>query len=571
MTAEPPTIRSSRVTDLEVAYGEARALFGVSLRRAARVPSPRCSARTVPGSRRSRRRSPASSSRARAGSSSTGEDITGWTAHRVCKLGLAYVPESRNIFPHLTVRDNLWAQIRFTVPRSDAPGRARPCVRDVPDPRRAPPSAGGHALGRRAADAHARPCARGAAEAAHRRRDVARPRAADGRPRVRVARAGRATKASPCCSSSSSWSVRSGFADEAVILRHGLVGWRGQRERGRQRAPRRVPRRRDRVHALREFAFRPPRMRTYVRVRDAGGLGRGDDPARRPRRLLRVGRAARRPSPARPAGHRRGRGGAVVELRGACVRRAHRDGRTTGPAAVPAGDRGHAPDVGLLRGERGGVRGVRRHHAAGRGPVDRRSVPRRRRAPADIGHTHRDRRAVAAATCSSASVCPSRWAWPGPSSSPRSRAAWRSPTVCSWCRPSGELDFLHPLRVERLWGVGPATARQAPRARHHHGRRRRPTHRGVARLDARHRIRTPPATRSPTTAILGRWSSVAADVRSARNTRSVVAAVRPTTSTRSSSAWSTVCRPHARPSGRVGLMALSMAPIDPWSYGVINS
>ena len=74
--------------------------------------------------------------------------------------------------------------------RQRAPGRAGPCVRDVPDPRRAPPSAGRHAVGRRAADAHPRSGVGGAAEAADRRRDVARPRAAAGRPRVRVTRAG---------------------------------------------------------------------------------------------------------------------------------------------------------------------------------------------------------------------------------------------------------------------------------------------------------------------------------------------------------------------------------------------
>ena len=94
-------------------------------------------------------------------------------------------------------------------------------------------------------------------------------------------------------------------------------------------------------------------MRTSVRV------GRGDDPARRPRRVLRVGRAAGRPAPSRPSGDRRRRGGAGRQLRGQGVRRPHRDGRGPGPPAVPAGDRRAAADVGLHRGQQGGVRGVR--------------------------------------------------------------------------------------------------------------------------------------------------------------------------------------------------------------------
>jgi len=117
MTAEAAAAPLLRVTDLEVAYGEARALFGVSFDvRAGSVT-------TVLGANGAGKSSLAS---AIAGvvSPSAGhiefdnEDITGWTAHRVSKLGLAYVPESRNIFPHLSVRDNLWAQIRFTVPAS---------------------------------------------------------------------------------------------------------------------------------------------------------------------------------------------------------------------------------------------------------------------------------------------------------------------------------------------------------------------------------------------------------------------------------------------------------------------
>jgi branched-chain amino acid transport system ATP-binding protein len=35
------------------------------------------------------------------------QDIAGWPSHRIARLGLGYVPENRDVFPTLTVRQNL--------------------------------------------------------------------------------------------------------------------------------------------------------------------------------------------------------------------------------------------------------------------------------------------------------------------------------------------------------------------------------------------------------------------------------------------------------------------------------
>lgn len=48
-----------------------------------------------------------------------GADITGWPAHRVARAGIAYLPEGRGIFPHLSVADNLRAMLRYGVPRAE--------------------------------------------------------------------------------------------------------------------------------------------------------------------------------------------------------------------------------------------------------------------------------------------------------------------------------------------------------------------------------------------------------------------------------------------------------------------
>jgi len=104
------------ITDLEVAYGEARALFGVSLSVATG------SVTAILGANGAGKSSLASAIAGvvhpRAGRVVfDGHDITGKSSHAIAKMGLAYVPESRNLFPHLSVKDNLWAQLRFTLPR----------------------------------------------------------------------------------------------------------------------------------------------------------------------------------------------------------------------------------------------------------------------------------------------------------------------------------------------------------------------------------------------------------------------------------------------------------------------
>jgi branched-chain amino acid transport system ATP-binding protein len=105
------------VTDLDVFYGDAQALDRVSLT----VEEGRIVAivgangagktsliRTIAGMLRP----------AHGRIAFRGEDITGWPSHRVCNAGIGQVAEGRQVFPTLTVRENL--DVAALLPRARA-------------------------------------------------------------------------------------------------------------------------------------------------------------------------------------------------------------------------------------------------------------------------------------------------------------------------------------------------------------------------------------------------------------------------------------------------------------------
>jgi branched-chain amino acid transport system ATP-binding protein len=95
-----------RVTDLDVFHGDAQALDGVSLEIGegtivaivgANGAGKTSLIRAIAGMHRP----------ARGKILFRGTDIAGWPSHRVCELGVGQVAEGRQIFPTLTVADNL--------------------------------------------------------------------------------------------------------------------------------------------------------------------------------------------------------------------------------------------------------------------------------------------------------------------------------------------------------------------------------------------------------------------------------------------------------------------------------
>ena len=79
-----------------------------------------------------------------------GEDVTGWPAYRITRLGVSYVPQEKSIFQDLSVEENLRLALRDA---STFGERLETVARVVPGPEGAAATAGGDALGRRAEDA----------------------------------------------------------------------------------------------------------------------------------------------------------------------------------------------------------------------------------------------------------------------------------------------------------------------------------------------------------------------------------------------------------------------------------
>ena len=206
------------VENLDVFYGDVQALDGVSLEIAegaivaivgANGAGKTTLIRALAGMQR----------RLRGRITFRGTDISGWPSHRVCNLGIGQVAEGRQVFPTLSVEENL--DVGAMLPRARA---ARAKNRDrafALFPRlaeRARP-AGRYAVGRRAANARHRPLPDGRAATHHVRRAVARPGAGDRAQRARYHRRSQPRRHHLRAWSSRTWRCRSS-------LRAALMCWK---------------------------------------------------------------------------------------------------------------------------------------------------------------------------------------------------------------------------------------------------------------------------------------------------------------------------------------------------------
>ncbi len=131
-----------------------------------------------------------------------GKDIAGLPSHKIARLGLGYVPEHRDIFPSLTVRQNLLLGIKD--PRRPGKWRLQEMLDMFPNLARARRHAGRRAVGRREADADHLPHACSAIPIDDDRRADRGSGTADRAAGRRIRSRGSPKPASPSC-----WSNRS--------------------------------------------------------------------------------------------------------------------------------------------------------------------------------------------------------------------------------------------------------------------------------------------------------------------------------------------------------------------------
>lgn len=107
-----------QISDLEVSYGDAQALFGTSLQVAEGEFV------TLLGRNGMGKTTTVNAAigirNARAGMVRfAGQDVTRWSSYRIARLGLGLVPEQRQVFPNLTVYENLVATAHNRLSRPD--------------------------------------------------------------------------------------------------------------------------------------------------------------------------------------------------------------------------------------------------------------------------------------------------------------------------------------------------------------------------------------------------------------------------------------------------------------------
>ncbi len=106
-----------------------------------------------------------------------GADISRLPSHRVCNLGLGQVAEGRQVFPTLTVAENLDVGAMLPRARASREKNRERVLAMFPKLAERAASAGRYAIRWRAADAGHRPLPDGCAAADHVRRAIARARA----------------------------------------------------------------------------------------------------------------------------------------------------------------------------------------------------------------------------------------------------------------------------------------------------------------------------------------------------------------------------------------------------------